>query len=356
MQLKSFNVYFFFALLIGVSVLVFFIFKPFLTAIIVAAILATFMKRPYHFFEKLFRGHRSVSALLTCLMAIVIVVTPVAVVATLVLGEVDNLYESIETQGSIENMLNKAYETVADKPLLKQIIRRDSFSEEKFLNDIQQLSSNALGIFQKLYQSISSFVLWVFILFFTLYYFLIDGKRILRSLMEISPLKNEHDRLLVEKFVSISRATLKGNLVVGVIQGFLGGLAFAIAGIPGAVIWGVIMAFFSLIPMVGTGIIWLPAAIILLLLGEAWQGIFMLVFGTFVISSIDNILRPKLVGRDSAMHPLMVFFATIGGIYLFGLPGFVMGPIVVSLFLALGQIYQIEFRSQLKEYNQPEEV
>ncbi|MCW1888096.1 MAG: AI-2E family transporter [Candidatus Moranbacteria bacterium] len=353
MQARSLNVAFFFLLLFGVGITVFFIFQPFITAIIAAAILTTLLKRPYHYFEKVFHGHKISSALLTCLMAIFVVVTPLFIVVSLAINEVNTLYSHVENQGSLQSLLNNAFSRAEGTPGLRFLVNKETFSEEKMLSDISNFSSNAVGFLQTAYQSITGFVLWIFILFFTLFYFLIDGKKALRYMMDLSPLKDEHDKLLVQKFVSMSRATLKGNLVIGIIQGLLGGLAFAIAGVPSPAIWGIIMVFFSIIPMVGTGIIWLPAGLILLLLGDVWQGVFVLAFGALVISSVDNILRPKLVGKDTQMHPLMIFFATIGGIYFFGLPGFIMGPIVVSLFVALGEIYRIEFQAQLKEYNHP---
>jgi predicted PurR-regulated permease PerM len=167
----------------------------------------------------------------------------------------------------------------------------------------------------------------------------------------MSPLKDKHDKLLISKFTSISRATLKGTFVVGIIQSALGGIAFLIAGVPSPVIWTLVMLLFSVIPMVGTAIIWVPAGIILLIMGNIWQGVFVLAFGSLVIASIDNILRPKLVGKDTQMHPLLIFFATLGGIAVFGLPGFVIGPIIISLFVALAEIYRSEFRDQLKEFN-----
>jgi len=352
MQARSLNVAFFFLLLFGVGITVFFIFKPFITAIMAAAILTTLLKRPYHAFEKMFRGHKVSSALLTCLLAIFVVVTPLFIVVSLAINEVNGLYGHIENEGNLQAMLNNAFETAERTPGLSFLVNKETFSEKKMLSDISNFSSNAVTFFQTAYQSITGFVLWIFILFFTLFYFLIDGKKALRYLMNLSPLKNEHDKLLIDKFVSMSRATLKGNLVIGVIQGLLGGLSFAVAGVPSPAIWGIIMVFFSIIPMVGTGVIWLPAGLILLLLGNVWQGVFILAFGALVISSVDNILRPKLVGKDTQMHPLMIFFATIGGIYFFGLPGFIMGPIVVSLFVALGEIYRIEFQEQLKEYNE----
>lgn len=351
MQLRSFNVYFFFVLLLAVGAVVFFIFKPFLTAIVAASILATLFKHPYNVFEKWTKGRRAWSAILTCLLAIVIIITPLFLMLSLVIVEANNLYHALGEESALENFINKFIEILRSLPYFDVFFDVQALNHGRILEDIRQFGQNALTLLQAVYQGVTRFVLWVFIMFFTLFYFLIDGKRLLKYLMMLSPLRNEHDQLLIEKFTSISRATLKGTVVVGVVQGILGGIVFGIAGIPSAAIWGLTMMFFSIIPMVGTAIIWIPAGIIMLLLGNIWQGIFILVMGASVISVIDNILRPKLVGRDTEMHPLMVFFATLGGVSFFGLPGFIIGPIIVSLFLALGEIYSIEFRNQLNEYN-----
>lgn len=352
MQLKSLNVSFFFLLFFAVGVAVFFIFQPFLTAIVAAAILTALFKRPYHFLERVFRGRRVVSAFLTCLLVIFIIVTPLFLVLSLAISEASNLYQAVTQESSLQSMIEGAIHTVRDTPYVNVLFDTAAFDQERIMTDIKELSQNALGILQAAYQGITHFVFWIFIMFFTLFYFLIDGKKTLHSLMELSPLKNEHDKLLVEKFISISRATLKGTIVVGTIQGLLGGLAFWIAGVPSPAIWGIIMVVLSVVPSFGTGIVWLPAGLILLFLGDIWQGVFVLAVGFGIISVIDNILRPKLVGQDTQMHPLTVFFSTIGGLALFGLPGFIIGPIIVSLFLALSEIYSIEFRDQLKEYNE----
>jgi len=352
MQLRSFNIYFFFLLLLAVGAVVFFIFEPFLTAIAAAAILTALFKKPYYMFERWTRGHRAWSAFLTCLLVIVIIVTPVFLVLSLAIGEANDLYHTLGETSALEKIINQTVETGRATPYLNIFFDTQTLNQERILEDIRQFSQNALGLLQAAYQGITHFVFWIFVMFFTLFYFLIDGKRALKYLMQLSPLRNEHDKLLITKFISISRATLKGTLVVGVIQGLLGGITFWIAGIPSPAIWGLVMVLFSIVPMIGTAIIWVPAGIIMLLLGDIWQGILILSIGAGVISVIDNILRPKLVGRDTEMHPLLVFFATIGGISLFGLPGFIIGPIIVSLFMALGEIYSIEFRDQLKEYNQ----
>ncbi|MDO8566444.1 MAG: AI-2E family transporter [Candidatus Moranbacteria bacterium] len=352
MQLRSFNVYFFFLLLFGVGIVVFFVFEPFLTAVVAAAILSALFKHPYNTLEKWTRGSRGWSAFLTCLLVIFIVVTPVFLVLSLAIGEANNLYHTLSEESALERIINKNVEIAHTVPYLNIFFDTETLNEGRILSDIKEFSQNALGLLQAAYQGITSFIFWVFVMFFSLFYFLIDGKRMLGRLMGLSPLRDEHDRLLIKKFVSISRATLKGTIVICIIQGLLGGFTFWVAGIPSPVIWGLVMTLSSIIPMVGSGLVWLPAGIIMLLLGNIWQGVFILAVGMGIISVIDNVLRPKLVGKDTQMHPLLVLFATLGGISLFGLTGFIIGPIVVSLFLALGEIYSIEFRDQLKEYNQ----
>ncbi len=352
MQLKSLNVFFFFFVFLAVATAVFFIFQPFLTAIVAAAILAALFKRPYHFLERVMRGHRGMSAFFTCLLIVTMIVTPLFLVLSLAISEASNLYVTMTEEATLQSMIASTLTVVHDIPYVNLFFDTATFDQERLIEEIKNLSQNALGILQSAYQGVTHFVFWVFIMFFTLFYFLIDGKKTLRAFMNLSPLKNEHDELLIAKFVSISRATLKGTLVIGAIQGLLGGLTFWIAGVPSPAIWGLIMVLLSIIPMIGSTIVWLPAGLILLLLGDVWKGVFILAVGVGVISVIDNILRPKLVGQDTQMHPLLIFFATLGGISFFGLPGFIIGPIIVSLFMALSEIYSIEFRDQLKEYNE----
>lgn len=352
MQLKSLNVYFFFLLLLIVGVVVFFIFQPFLTAIVAAAILSTVFKKTYFTLEKWTHGSKGISSFLTCLLVVFIVVTPVFLVLSLAIGEANNLYHILSQESSLETMIHRVVTVAHSVPYLSIFFDTQTLDQARILSDIKQFSQNALGLLQAAYQGITSFLFWVFVMFFSLFYFLIDGKHILKYLMDLSPLRNEHDQLLMKKFVSISRGTLKGTIVIGALQGLLSGVTFWIAGIPSPAIWGMVMMICSIIPMIGSGLVWIPAGIIMLLFGNIWQGVFIFAVGFGVISVIDNVLRPKLVGKDTQMHPLLILFATLGGISVFGLSGFIIGPIIVSLFLALGEIYMIEFRTQLKEYNQ----
>jgi predicted PurR-regulated permease PerM len=165
----------------------------------------------------------------------------------------------------------------------------------------------------------------------------------LKKIVSYIPLpENSMDRIL-DRFTSVSRASIKGTLVIGIIQGGLQGIAFAFMGIESALFWGTVMAFTSIIPVVGTAIIWFPAVIILALTGHTIKAVILLLFCSLVVGSIDNLLRPWLVGRDTEMHELMILFSTLGGLSLFGIIGFIIGPIVASLFITAWNIYEETF-------------
>lgn len=352
MELRHFNTYFFFLFFLLAAIGVAFLFLPFFSAIIIASILAVLFQRPYRWLLRETRESHTTSALLTCLLVAFVIVVPVFVSLTFAIREASSLYASIGEGQSTEVIAARFFTSVGQLPVIGNIFQTNVFNTDTFSADLRAVSKNALVLLQAAYQGIAHFFFWIFVMFFALFYFLVDGVRAINYLTRLSPLRDEHDRMLMKKFVSISRATIKGTLLVGIVQGTLGGLAFWIVGVPSPFIWGMIMVFFSVIPMIGAGIIWFPAGVILLLLGNIWQGLFVLGVGLGVVSTIDNILRPKLVGRDTHMHPLLVFFATLGGLSFFGLLGFIIGPIIVALFLALAEIYTTEFHHQLKSYNQ----
>ncbi|MEI8103593.1 MAG: AI-2E family transporter [Candidatus Moraniibacteriota bacterium] len=352
MKLSNLNVYFFFGLMVGIGWLAFLIFKPFLTAILAAAVLAALFQSTYQNLLRKTNESEITSGLLSILFIIVIVFVPLFAILGVSIKEASSFFQSFSNNSGtssvfVEHILNSA----RNLPYAETIFGQNAFNMASLVESLRGLGGNLLGFVEILYMNVEQFVVWTFIMFFTLFYFFIDGKTILAEMMRLSPLKNEHEALLMQKFVSMSRATLRITVIIGFIQGFLGTIMFFVAGVPSAILWGLLMAVMSVVPAVGSALVWMPAAIILIALGNVWQGVFVLVVGGGVISIVDNILRPKLVGKDTEMHPLMVFFATLGGISLFGFPGFVIGPIIMSLFLALGEIYAIEFRGQLQAYN-----
>ena len=169
----------------------------------------------------------------------------------------------------------------------------------------------------------------------------------LEKILYYLPLEDQDERRMLEKFTSVTRATLKGSAVIGILQGGLAGLAFAVVGIPSAVFWGTIMAVLSIIPSIGSGLVWGPAAIILAVSGHVAKAIGLAVFCAVVVGSLDNLLRPILVGKDTQMHELMIFFGTLGGIIMFGVVGIFIGPIIAALFITVWDIYGVAFKDVL---------
>jgi len=338
-------------ILIGISALAFMLFKPFLSAILTAAILAATFQRPYKFILSKIKN-TSVSSMLTCVLVLLVIILPVMTVLGLVANEMSGVYQKLVTNNNFyQNRLVEVVDEMKSSQLALSFNLDQFFEQDKVSQSIQNIGNTALTIIQKIYQNVIGSVIWIFVMYFSLYYFLIEGKSVIEKVMYLSPLKDKYEKELTHKFTSMTRATLKGTIIVGIVQGFLGGLMFWIAGIPSFVVWGVIMVILSIIPAIGSGIVWAPVGIVLLFVGNIWQGIFVLTFGGIFISFIDNILRPKLVGKDTEMHPLLVFFATLGGLITFGIIGFIIGPVIMALFLALWEIYGKEFKSQLKKFN-----
>lgn len=352
MEIKNYNVYFFVLVLIVITFLVFLILQPFLSSIMMAAILAITFHGLYKFFLKITKDRSSLSSFLTCIMILLIIILPVIVIFNLLVNETTQLYHEVsKDENFYQNYVNNTIDNVANSPVMQSFDLDGVINEWKIGQSAQRIGQWFIIGVQKAYQNMISFAIWIFVMFFSLYYFLIEGGNILKRVMYLSPLKDEHERKLSGKFVSMTKATLKGTVVVGTIQGVLGGIMFAIAGVPSFIVWGVVMIVLSIIPAIGSGIVWAPAGIIMLIAGNIWQGIFILVFGGIFISFIDNILRPKLVGSDTEMHPLLVFFATLGGLISFGIIGFIIGPVIMVLFLTLWDIYGVEFKEQLERLN-----
>ena len=183
------------------------------------------------------------------------------------------------------------------------------------------------------------FLLGAFVMLYLLFYLLRDGATLLAFAQRAVPLPPEQQQVLASSFTATVRGVLKGDLVVAVVQGILGGLIFWALGIGAPILWGAIMAVLSVLPVLGTGLVWVPAAIYLLLTGPVWKGIVLLAFGTLVISTIDNVLRPVLVGTDAKMPSYVVLVSTLGGIAIFGINGFVIGPLLAALFVTAWEMY-----------------
>lgn len=328
----------FLALLILVSVAFVWILLPFYGAVFWAAVLAILFGPFYRQLLGSMHGRRNLAALTALFLVLVIVIFPMTLIAASLVKEVNQVVAMIRS-GQLDfgayflqiiNALPSWAVDLLDRYELGTITAMRERLSEGALQGSQLIASQALNIGQNTFHFLVSFAIMLYLLFFLLR----DGSALSARIRHAIPLTEEHKRNLISKFTTVIRATVKGNIVVAITQGALGGIIFAILGIQGALLWGVLMAFLSLLPAVGAGLIWVPVAIYFLVTGAIWQGVVLIAFGVFVIGLVDNILRPILVGKDTKMPDYVVLISTLGGMALFGLNGFVIGPLIAALFMA----------------------
>lgn len=335
---------FFFGLIVILGIGMLYLITPFLYPIFWAAVIAV-MFYPIYTWLRTHSRMPKVSSLITILIVTAVLFLPLTFVVLMLVSESIDLYQHA-SQGNFFETLNSTKNYLEQTPLAPLVDQIQSQWTVYASNAGQYVGKFLFDNVSNLTQNSLRFVFMFFIMLYSLYYFFTDGPRMLKRLMHLSPLGDKYEELLYERFTSTTRATLKSTLIIGGIQGLIGGLLFWITGIPSAFVWGVMMVVVAVIPAIGPAIILLPAGIIVLALGQFWPAIVLLV-GSVVISAIDNLLRPPLVGKDTQMHPLVVLFSTLGGIILFGVSGFVIGPIIAALFLSIISIYDYYYKKEL---------
>ncbi len=331
----------FLLLLVVVSLGFFWLLKPFFGAIFWACTIGVIF---YPLQRRLLRhlpGRPNSVALITLLICLLILVLPVAFIVTSVIAEGMGIYNRLQS-GELNpalyiEQMRSAF-PIVEETLAHFDISMDKLKEQAVAGAMdggKYLAQNAFSIGQNAFSWVLNLCLMLYVAFFILR----DGSKLIRLLIRALPLGDQRELLLMKKFAEVTRATIKGNLVVAMVQGSLGGLIFWVLDIQGAMLWGVVMAIASLIPAIGAAIIWLPVAIYLLATGQYLDGIILIAFGAGVIGLVDNILRPILVGRDTRMPDYLVLLSTLGGIVIFGISGFVMGPVLAALFIAFWGIF-----------------
>ncbi|MFA5128235.1 MAG: AI-2E family transporter [Patescibacteria group bacterium] len=349
MDFSKMRNFLFVALLAVVTVAFLWIIKTFAYPIFWAAIIAGIFYPLYSFLNRKLKVP-NLSTAITMMIVLAIIVVPIVLIGTLVVSQSIDMYNSLsQNSGTLKTSINAAVEWIRDNPLTAQLNIDQSAITQKFTELAQSLTSFLLNSAKSFTQNSVVFLIMFFITFYSLFFFIRDGEKLLKKIMYLCPLGDEQEKMLYNKFTSTTRATIKGSLIIGLIQGTLGGLMFWVSGINGAVIWGLLMVLLSSVPGIGPYFVWLPAAIIMIIIGHTWIGIGMILFGALVIGTIDNILRPMLVGKDSQMHPLLVLLSTLGGIAVFGISGFIIGPIIASLMLAFWEMYEAHYRKELEE-------
>jgi predicted PurR-regulated permease PerM len=286
------------------------------------------------------------AALLTLMALMIILVVPFIAVGSIAYQEAVTFFKSMDLDTWRSHLETFAQGLRERFPTLLQRVNTQNLTGMA-ISGLQNAGQFILKHSADISLSLANNVLSFFLTLFIMFYFYLDGPRILERMIKWSPLKDEYERILISKFVSVSKGTLKGILMIGIIQGILGALLFWAVGLPSPVFLGVLMVFASIVPAVGTAAIWGPAALVLLVQGRLGAGVAVILCGAIVIGSVDNFVRPILVGKDIKMHDLLVLLSTLGGLGLFGLSGFIIGPIIASMFLSIWNIFEEVFADEL---------
>ena len=342
----------FLLLLAGVSILFIWVAWPFVGPVMWATLAAIMFQPLYRWSLRTVRGRRNLAATLSLLIIFVAVLLPALWIGSLVVNEAIGIVNSLQDNPiDLVGWYDTTYAMLPET--FRQFAEDNGWTDAIAMQDrLQGLLGESAGMVAQQAVSIGSgalsFVLSFGIGLYVLYFLLRDGKRIGETILHSAPLDRAIADRLADRFLGIVRAVIKGSGVVGVVQGTLGGIMLALAGVPSALLLGVLMAILALIPAVGTALVWVPAGIWLIIAGETWTGIAVLAAGFIIISSIDNVLRPILVGRDTGIPDWIILITTLGGISLAGFSGIVLGPLVAGLFLASWSILQ-EHRAEDEE-------
>jgi predicted PurR-regulated permease PerM len=336
---------FFFSTLILLTITFLYLFKPFAYTIFWAGILAVLFY-PLYIKIKEYIKNSALSSILSIVVILLFLFIPLIILVLLLLEQTIELY-GLLAENPIWNNPWIISDWIKDSSLAPIIDLLRYESGQLFLKIADWASTFLVNSITNVTKNSLKLIIHFFIMIYTLFFFLRDGESFLKKIMHFSPLGDVYEKMLYGKFISTTKAELKSTFIVGGIQGFLGAVLFAIVGIKAFVVWGVIMMIAAIIPALGTPIITVPAAIIMFLTGNIWQGV-VLTVGAIFIGTIDNLIRPPLVGKDIELHPLIVFFSTLGGLLLFGISGFVVGPIIASLYISFMSIYEHYYRNELQ--------
>jgi predicted PurR-regulated permease PerM len=330
-------------LLVAVSLAFAWILWPFYGAILWATVLAIVFAPLYRWLLLSMGQHRNLAALAALLIIVTMVILPLTLTAASVLQEATNLYETIEAGQTdfgqfiqqVINALPTWVTDILDRLGLTHLSEIQSRLSAALVQGSKFIATQALSIGK----GTANFVVSLFVMLYLLFFFLRDGVTLSTRIKDAIPLPADQKRALFTKFTIVTRAMFKGTLLVAIVQGALGGFIFWVLGIHAPVLWGVVMGLFSLLPAVGAAVVWLPTAIYFLATGAIFEGVVLIAFGAFVIGLVDNLLRPFLVGKDTELPDFVVLISTLGGIAIFGLNGFVIGPVIGAMFIAVWDIF-----------------
>ena len=346
MHPKQVQNFFFLGLVLLASAAFLYLISGYFQPIFWAAILGILFLPVQYGLERRLRDRRSLAAVLTVMLIFFTVLVPSLLVTSAVVNEAAQLYQRIESgeidpgaalrwlQGWVPGLTSWAEGLGIDVAQWPQKVSEIVVKASQYIGGMALTAG----------QNVANFMIKFLIMLYLLFFILRDGDKMMEKIIAALPFGDDRERELFGKFAEVSRATLKGTLVIGVIQGTLGGIMFGVLGIEGAVFWGVVMVFLSILPLVGASLVWIPAVIYLVVSGDYGKALAMALFGGVVIGLLDNVLRPILIGRDTKMPDYLILLSTLGGLSIFGISGFVIGPIIAALFLSVWAMFEKEHR------------
>ena len=286
---------------------------------------------------------RNSIAVLTLLLVIALVIIPAFVVGSMLVEEAVTTYQSLQTQQldvgkiirDVQAAIPAGWRAQFDRYALADMEDMQNRLSSVLTGGLQLIAREAVSVGQGAF----NFALTLGTMLYLTFFFLRDGRQLTRRIGEAVPLRAEQRSALFEKFTTVIRATVKGSVIVAIVQGTLGGILFAVLGIGAPLLWGVVMGLLALIPAVGTGLVWFPVGVYLIATGSTWEGVTLLAFGFFVISMVDNVLRPILVGQDTRMPDYVVLISTLGGLSVLGINGLIVGPVIAAMFISAWEIF-----------------
>jgi len=338
------------ALLLVLAVALAAVLVPFYGPLLWALIISLLFTPMYRWLLPRLRRQRTVAALVTLLVVLLVVVLPFVLLILGIVDEATGLYAQLQSTeikpaAWFQRVLESLPAWLADA-LRKLGLGDIEALQERLASGIGQLGQMVAARALQLGQDTFSLLTSIFLMLYVAFFFIRDGRLLRRKLQNALPLGRTQQHELLDRFTRVIGATVRGNLLVASLQGALGVLAFWVLGFSGALLWGVVMGFLSLLPAVGAALVWGPVALYLLATGEVAQGLGLAAWGMLVIGLVDNLLRPMLVGKDSQLPDWLVLISTLGGFVVFGMHGFVIGPLVVAMFMAVWQMTVMERASR----------
>ncbi|WP_412067860.1 AI-2E family transporter [Rubrivirga sp. IMCC43871] len=317
----------------------------FLLPVFWAVVLAVLFAPLFRWYERRLRGRSTIAALLTLLTVMIAVVAPLLVLGALVTQEAIGVVERVssgeidltEPVAAAERMLPRLSDRAEELGIDFDEVRDRVATSAVALS--QEVASRLLSVGQQAL----TFTLLLAVTLYVLFFFVRDSAKLEAALIRALPLGDPRERRLFSKFTAVTRATVKGTFVIAAVQGTIGGVTFAILGLGSPVLWGVLMGVFSLLPAIGGALVWIPAAVYLVATGAWVKALILAGVGAGIMGTVDNALRPILVGRDAGMPDYMILLSTLGGLATFGFSGLVIGPVVAGLFLTVWEIFTEEF-------------